>query len=170
MKGFTLIEFLLYLGIFVIVLVLTGGFLWNIIFGDIKASAYQEVQQNGSFALTKITQEAKKAIAVNSPLPGTTSTSLFLAMASSTLDPTIFDVAGGKLRISRGSPPNSHYLTSDQVVVTDFQFTNLSYQDTPGTIRIEMTLGHFNPGDRPEYQALIDFKSTVSLLPGGAAP
>jgi hypothetical protein len=170
MKGFTLIEFLLYLGIFVIVLVLTSGFLWNMIFGNIKVSAYQEVQQNGSFALTKLTQEVKKALAINSPLPGTTSNSLSLAMASSTLDPTIFDVAGGQLRISSGSPPDFQYLTSYQVVVTDLQFTNLSYQDKPGTVRIEMTLEYLNPDDRNEYRARIDLKSTASLLPGGAAP
>lgn len=170
MKGFTLIEFLLYLGIFVIVLILTSGFLWNIIFGSIKASAYQEVQQNGSFALMKITQEVKKALAINSPLPGATSTSLSLAMASSTLDPTVFDLAGGKLRISSGSSPDYQYLTSHQVVVTDLQFANLSYENKPGIVRIEMTLEYLNPHGRSEYQARIDLKSTASLLPGGARP
>jgi hypothetical protein len=170
MKGFTLIEFLLYLGIFVIILVLTSGFLWNIIFGNIKVSAYQEVQQNGSFALMKITQEVKRALTINNPLPGATSTSLSLVMASSTLDPTIFDTAGGKLRISSGSPVDYQYLTSHQVVVTDLQFTNLSYQDKPGTVRIEMTLEYLNPENRSEYQARVNLKSTVSLLPGGAAP
>jgi len=170
MKGFTLIEFLLYLGIFVIVLVLTSGFLWNIIFGNIKASAYQEVQQSGSFALMKMTQEVKRALAINGPLPGATSTSLSLAMASSTLDPTIFDVAGGKLRISSGSPPDYQYLTSQQVVVTSLQFTNLSYENKPGTVRIEMTLEYLNPNNRSEYQVHLDLKSTASLLPGGAAP
>jgi len=168
--GFTLIEFLLYLGIFVIVLVLTSGFLWNIIFGSIKASAYQEVQQNGSFAMTKITQEIKKALDISSPLPGVTSNSLSLTMASSTLDPTIFDIAGGQLKISSGSPPDFQYLTSRQVVVSNLQFSNLSYEGKPGTVRIEMTLEHLNPDGRSEYQARLDLKSTVSLLPGGAAP
>lgn len=168
--GFTLIEFLLYLSIFIIVLVLTGGFLWNIVFGNIKASAYQEVQQNGSFVLTKITQEVKKALTINNPVPGDSSDFLSLAMASSDSDPTVFELVGGKLRISKGFPPEYHYLTSEQVVVTDLRFINLSYEDTPGTVRIEITFEYLNPGNRIEYQARAEFKTTVSLFPGGAAP
>ncbi|GAI31695.1 unnamed protein product, partial [marine sediment metagenome] len=61
-------------------------------------------------------------------------------------------------------------LTSDQVTVSSLRFTNLSYQDTPGTIRIEMTIDHINPGARIEYQASIDLRSTISLVPGGAVP
>ena len=170
MKGFTLVEFLLYLGILIIVLVLTSGFLWNIIFGNIKASVHQAVQQSGSFALMKITQEVKKALVINNPLPGATSTSLSLAMASSTLDPTIFNLAGGKIRVSSGLPVDYQDLTPYQVVVTDLRFTNLSYEDKPGTLRIEITLEHVNPDNRSEYRARVDLKSTVSLLPGGAAP
>jgi len=170
MKGFTLIEFLLYIAILAIVLVLTGGFLWNFIFGNIKETSYQEVQQNGRFALTKITQEIKKATEINSPLVGATSTTLFLAMANTSTNPTIFDLVNGKLRITKGSS-GPYELTSDQVIVSNLQFTNLSYPDTPGTIRIEMKVLHINPpGGRIEYEASADFKLTVSLIPGGAAP
>ncbi len=168
-KGFTLVEFLLYLSIFATILSLAGGFLWNIIFGNIKSGSYQEVQQNGRFALLKISQEIKRATGINSPSIGSSSNTLSLEMASPSLNPTTFDVADGKLRITQGiSGP--YELTSDSVTVTNLQFTNLSYQNTPGTIRIEINVEHKNPENRNEYEASIDLKTTVSLEKGGAQP
>lgn len=169
MKGFTLIEFILYTVILGIILAVMAGFLWNIIFGNIKETAYQEVQQNARFALTKVTQEIKKATGINSPAnPGDSSSSIVLVMADNTS--TTFDIVDNKLRITRGFPPVSSYLTSDQVKVTNLQFTNRSYSDTPGTVQIVININHINPDNRAEYQASVSLNSTVALLPGGAEP
>ncbi len=168
MKGFTLVEFIIYITILTTILVSITGFLWLVVLGNIKETSYQEIQQNGRFAMTKITQEIKKATGVNHPLPGNPpSDSLSLFIADPNLNPTIFDVVDGKLRITQGT--NTPFeLTSDQVIVSNLQFTNLSYSDTPGIIRIEMTVDHVNPGNRGEYQASIDLTSSISLVPGGA--
>ncbi|MCH8741572.1 hypothetical protein IH779_01600 [Patescibacteria group bacterium] len=167
MKSFTLIELIIYIAIIGVVLIFMSGFLWNIIFGNIKETAYQEVQQNARFALTKITQETKKAAGINNPSPGNSAPSLSLAMAASHLDPTVFDVVDGKLRITQGAS-GPYALTSDQVIVSNLQFTNLSYPDTPGTVRAEMTIEHINPSARTEYAASINLISSISLVPGGA--
>ena len=168
-KAFTLIEFLIYMAISATILVLMTGFFWDIIFGNIKETSYQEVQQNGRFALTKITQKIKKATGINIPLAGSSSNTLSLAMADASLNPTIFDLADGKLRITQGAKGPLE-LTSDEVIVSNLLFTNLSYPNTPGAIRIEMTIEYLNPSGRMEYQASIDLKTTVSLVPGGASP
>ena len=166
--GFTLIELTIYIAIVGIILVSMTGFLWNVIFGNVKETAYQEVQQNGRFAISKITQETKKATGINNPLPGNPpSSSLSLAMADPNLNPIVFDVVNGKLRITQGTR-GPFELTSNQVIVSSLQFTNLSYLDTPGTIRVEMTIDHINPGNRIEYQASINLISSISLVPGGA--
>jgi Tfp pilus assembly protein PilW len=166
--GFTLIEFLIYVGIVATILIITTGFLWNIIFGNIKETSYQEVQQNGRFALTKINQEIKKAAGINSPPPAGSANSLSLAMADASLNPTIFDAVDGKLKITQGT--NGPYeLTTDEVRVSNLLFTNLSYENTPGTVQVEMTIDHVNPSNRVEYQASINLNSTFSLVPGGAA-
>lgn len=136
-------------------LVLMTGFFWNIIFGNIKELAFQEVQQNGRFALTKIIRETKKAIEIDSPSPGSSSDSLILVMADSSSDPTVFEAVDGNLMMSQGKE-GPYQLTSDQVIVSSLQFTNLSYPDGPGTIRIEMKIN--------QYQASIDLKSTASLF------
>jgi len=167
-QGFTLIEFLIYVGIVATILIVTSGFLWNIIFGNIKETSYQEVQQNARFTITKISQEIKKAIGINSPPAAGSANSLSLAMADVSLNPTIFDVVDGKLRITQGTK-GPYELTSDQVIVSNLLFTNLSYENTPGTVRIEMTIDQANPGNRVEYQASINLNSTFSLVPGGAS-
>ncbi|KPJ57113.1 hypothetical protein AMJ49_02320 [Parcubacteria bacterium DG_74_2] len=167
--GFTLIEFFIYIAILISILALTTGFLWNVVLGNIKENSYQEVQQNGRFSLTKITQEIKKAEGIINPPLGFSTDSLSLEMADSNLNPTIFYLAEGKLTITQGSNP-PYPLTSDRVVIKNLKFTNLSYENTPGTIRIEMTIEHSNPTGRIEYQASIDFKLTVSLVESGATP
>jgi len=166
--GFTLVELIIYMGLFATVLLLITGFLWMIILGNIKEAAYQEVQQNSRFAMTKIEQEIKKAVGINSPIPGSSSNTLILRMADSSL--TSFDISGGKLRMTKGI--NSYYLTTDQVIINNnsLQFTNNSYVNTPGIIQVKMEISHINPGNRREYQASANFQSSVSLVPGGAAP
>lgn len=168
-QGFTLIEFIIYIAIVAFILVLMTGFLWDTISGDIKETSYQEVQQNGRFTLAKIIQETKRATSINNPLPGISANSLSLAMANPSFNPTIFDLYQGKLRIIQGTD-GPYDLTTNGVIVGNLKFTNLSFVDTPGTIRIEMEINHINPSGRVEYQSSMDFKSTVSLLPGGAAP
>jgi type II secretory pathway pseudopilin PulG len=168
MRGFTLVELIIYIAILVVILVLAVSFLWMIVSGNIKEGFFQEVQQNGRFALTKITQEIKKATGIISPSLAGSANFLSLRMADPNLNPTIFDVDNGKLRIIQGSNP-SYYLTTDQVIVSNLQFTNLSYENTPGAIQIDITIDHLNPGGRMEYQASVNLKSTVSLVPGGAA-
>lgn len=168
-SGFTLIELVVYIAIVVVVLISVIGFLWNTVLGNIKESSYQEVQQNSRFALFKISQEIKKSTGINSPLPGDSASALSLAMASSTNNPTLIDVVDGQLRITKGGS-EPQVLTSGLVKVTSLQFTNFSYPNTPGTIRVEIKAKHINPANRSEYIASISLKTTVSLVQGGAAP
>lgn len=166
-NGFTLIELLIYIGILVLFLTSSSLFFWAAVFGNIKKSAFQEVQQNARFAMTKIGQEIKKAKSINSPLEGSTSSSLSLEMANPDFDPTIFDLSEGKLRITQGENP-SVFLTTERVVVKNLIFTNLSYTQTPGIIRVEIEIEYKNPAKRPEYEASVQLKSSFSLLEGGA--
>jgi prepilin-type N-terminal cleavage/methylation domain-containing protein len=166
MKGFTLIELIVYIGIFAIILVSITGFLWLIVLGNVKESAFQEVQHNGRFALAKITHEIRKAKGINYPILGDVPTdSLSLIMADDSL--TVFEIINEKLIITQGSPGISYDLTSDQVVVNSLQFTNNSYQDTPGIIQTKIEIIHVNPSNLKEYQASINLQTSVSLLPPG---
>lgn len=164
--GFTLVELIIYIAIVGTVLVLITSFLWDIVLGNIKETAYREVQQNARFTMAKIIQETKKAAGVNTPPIGAISDSLSLNMASPDLNPTIFDIDNGRLRIKRGT--DTSYLTPENIKITNLQFANLSYAGESSTIRIEMTTEYNNFSNRQEYQASLDLKTTVNLFPGGA--
>ena len=163
-KGFTLIEIMIYTAVVVIILAGVVNFAWNIIFGESKTSSWQEVQQNTRFTMERITQAVRSASGINSPSMGNSADSLSLAMANPDLNPTVFDLSGNKIRLSQGTS-GPYELTSDELEVTNLNFTNLSYPDTSGTVRIEMTIKHKNPGEIMEYEASINIFSSVSLRP-----
>jgi len=169
MPGFTFIEFLIYIAIVSLVLVLTVGFGIDIFQGSIKNACWREVEQNTRFAMEKIERTVRLASGINSPSLGNSADSLSLAMQDAALNPTLFDVFNGKIKITQGSG-SSYYLTSDQVEVSNLLCRNLSYQDTPGTLKIEMTINYKNPSGRSEYSASITESVTVSLVPGGGVP
>ena len=54
MRAFTLIELIIYIAIVGLILVVASTFAWQIIQGNIKLSAYREVEQNANFAMEKI--------------------------------------------------------------------------------------------------------------------
>ncbi len=97
MKGFTLIELIIYIAIVSVVLVLASSFTWDIIWGGTKATCYREVQQNARFAMEKII----RALRAGS-------------------DPSIFYVSEDILY------QDGVALTSDQVKVTNFTITSIA--------------------------------------------
>jgi prepilin-type N-terminal cleavage/methylation domain-containing protein len=169
MKGFTLIEFLIYIAIVAAVLLAAFNFAWQIIYGNVKAQSIREVQQNARFSMEKITRTIETALAINSPLPGDSANSISLEMPILDLNPTIFDVFDNKLRIIQGQR-GPYELTNERVIVSNLQFTNLSYENTPGTVQVEMVIDHINPGQRSEYAVSFENKSTISLTFGETIP
>ena len=160
-NGFTLIELLIYIGILGFILVIMTGFFWNIALGYIKENSYQELQQNGRFVLTTITQETRQAKRIVLPTQGASSDSLALEMPD--LSQTVFSLRDGKIIIVKnGSEPVE--LTTDRIIVSNLKFTNMSYDNAPGTLRIEVDFDHFNPGSIPAYQSSISLTTTISLF------
>lgn len=165
MKSFTLIEILIYLGLVAVILILIIGLTFNIIYGNVKRSSYQEIQQNARFALEKINRLIRESAGINSPVPGASSDSLSLMMVDEAVNPTIIDLLNNQIRLRQSE--NVYSLTSDQVVVSGLEFTNLSYENTPGTIKTVFDIEYNNPDNRNEYQASLSLTSTMSLRPGG---
>lgn len=97
MRGFTLIELIIYIGIVVAILLVAVNFAWEIIYGNVKAQSWREVQQNSRFAMEKISQALRNG-----------------------QDPSIFTVSNYVL-YQNGIP-----LTTDRVKVTTFQITSIT--------------------------------------------
>jgi len=97
MKGFTLIELIIYIAILSMILVFTSGYAWDVIYGKTKTTAFREVQQNARFVMEKMTRTIRDGS-----------------------DPsTIYTVMSNVLY------ENSTALTTENVKVTNLQFTSI---------------------------------------------
>jgi type II secretory pathway pseudopilin PulG len=161
-RGFTLIEFIIYIAIVGGILIVTFNFGGEIIYGNVKSQAMREVQQNSRLAIEKITEAILEASDINNPVSGNSDATLSLVMQDLHLSPTIFEITDGKLMVTqRKNGP--HELTNNRVKVTKLQFTNISYANTPGTIRVQMTIEHVNPNNLSQYEASLETEDTISL-------
>jgi len=161
-KAFTLIEFLIYIGIVGLVLIAAGAIALNILFDKAKLTAIEEVSQNTRFTMEKIANTVRNAQAINSPAISASAPALSLQMADSGKNPTVFDLFGGAVRIKEGAG-SAVNLTSSKITVTNLQFSNISYASTPGTIRIQITVKSINPGNRQEYNFEKIFYTTANI-------
>jgi type II secretory pathway pseudopilin PulG len=160
--GFTLVEFMVYTALAGLVFGLMLGVYLNVFNVYAKSYVAAEVNQNARFAMDVMAGRIRNAESINSPSAGSTSSSLSLEMATSALDPTVFDLSSGVLRIKEGASATVD-LTSSEVTVSALTFSNLSYTDTPGTIRIEMTVEFVNTGGTHQYDFARTYYETVNI-------
>lgn len=161
-RGFTLIELLIYIGIVAVLLLSLSVFLRALLEARIKNQIIAEVEGQGTVAMQIITQTLLNATTLNSPAIGVGSTSLSVDTPTVALNPTIFDLSGGALRIKEGSGVNVN-LTSSQVVVSNLNFYNLSAVGTHGIIRVQFDLSYNSLSTNYEYQFTKKFIGSVSL-------
>jgi len=140
MKGFTLIETLIYSAILVIVL---GGIF--MIFYSIMTTSeslrYQiELTQNTKFLEQKLKWALTGAEEITMPAIGSASSSILWINKPGIANPLVFDIDNGIARIASGSDtPVS--LTNDFVNITTISFETFSFSDSTGsTVRIRAEL------------------------------
>ncbi len=140
MKGFTLIETLIYSAILVIVL---GGIF--ITFYSIMTTSdslrYQiELIENAKFLEQKFKWALTGAEGINMPIIGSVSSSILSINKPGIANPLIFDLNEGIVRITSGSE-SPVPLTNNFVVVSSISFESFSFSsDTQNTIRIRAEL------------------------------
>lgn len=161
-KGFTLIELLLYVSISAILLLVISLFLQMLLESRIKNQAIAEVEQQGLQVMQLITQTTRNADTINSPAQGASASSLSINTYTPVNNPTIFDLAGGLIRITEGGG-SAVSLTNSRVTASGLTFQNLSRSGTPGTVRIQFTITHVNPEGRNEYSFTKTFTGSATL-------
>ena len=140
--GFTLIELLLYVSLLSLFIGSAVLLAWNVVYGGIQSQIQQEVNHAVRFASKRIAYEVRNATAVTS----VSTTSLCLASASPTHNPTRIYTSGGRLRIGWGggvgdcsSTTNDASLTHPNVVTT-VTFTDLSVSPVSEHIHYTITV------------------------------
>ena len=161
-SGFTLVELILYVSVSALVALAAAGLMVVILEARVKSQTVAEVEQVGSQVMNLITQTARNSPQINSPPPGGTSGILSLANQSSTKNPTIFDVQSSTIRITEGASIPTP-LTSFRLLASSLLFQNLSRANTSGTMRIQFTITHQNPGSRNEYDYVKNFYGSATI-------
>jgi type II secretory pathway pseudopilin PulG len=165
MKGFTLIETIIYLAIVGGLFVAIVSFALFTSESRNKSYVAQEVQANARVALDEITELVRTASAIN------TSTSLFgtdpgylsLTMTSTTLNPTTIGLNkdDGQIQVKQGSGASST-LVSDEIRVTNLVFADLTASSTREHVHISLTVD-YDATSSTEFSFSRSFRTAASV-------
>lgn len=161
-KGFTLIEFILYISLLSILLLALSGFYGLVLRSRVKAQTIAEVEQSGVQIVQIISQSIRNASAINSPTTGNNATSLSLAVVNAGQSPTIFNLSGGVVQIKEGVA-TAIDLSNNRVTVSNLIFYNLSRASTPGIISFQFTVSKINASGRNELDFSKIFYASAAL-------
>jgi Tfp pilus assembly protein PilW len=161
-RGFTLIEMILYVATSAFILLALGAFIFTTLQARVKNEVITEVEQQGQYVMRIMSQIGRNSENITSPSAGSSAASLTLDVFTAANDPTVFDESGGVIRITEGveSPVN---LTSSRVIASSLTFQNATRGDSPGSIQVTFTLTHVDNNGRFEYDYSQIFHTTVSL-------
>lgn len=164
-RGFTLVEFILYIALTSLLLVAVSATGLNILFGKAKLSAVAEVEDTSRMAMERIIKSVREAEAINSPASGGSAPALSLQMSDGSKNPTVFDATpSGTIRLKEGASLPV-VLTSQSVVISNLSFDNISPLGGTGTVRIEFAASSTNPGNRQENEFGKKFYGTAHIRP-----
>lgn len=163
-SGFTLIELVISIGLAGIVLLVLISSLLLMISFRVKNQSIAEVEQQGAFVMELVSRTLRNAEAITSPTAGNTASSLTVDVVDVASDPTVFDLSSSRVRMTEGvgSPI---FLTSSLLNASSITFRNLTRTNTPGALRIELTLSRVNTSGWFPFSFSKTFYGTAALRP-----
>jgi len=151
-KGFTVIEFLIYLSILSMVITAIGMVSLNVFQAGARTNAVQEVAHNGRFALDTMGRFIKSADQITAPIDEGNRLDLIINDR-----PVSFFVENKKLIIREGELNTE--LTTSKVTINRLFFKKIN----PDSVKIEMDISFFNPQDVREYDFNSFFTTSYTL-------
>lgn len=138
-RGVTLLELLVFLGIFAIIIVSFMGVLVVVNRVQIRQSASLEVGQQSQFLLQAIQYNIERSSLVEMTTDFVTST-LKLRVSSSTVDPTYIYLSGGRVYLKETDVGIPQPLTSTRVNVTNLTFTKRANVPSKDSVAVSFTV------------------------------
>lgn len=122
-RGFTLVELLLYMGLFSIILVITLQMFASVFDAQIESQATSSVATDGRFILSRFAYDVAQAQSITSPSSlGTPSATLAIVINSSTLT---YSLNNGDFLLTNSSNGTIDQLNSEATSVSELSFTRL---------------------------------------------
>jgi len=155
-QGFTLIELIIYLAIVSIILISISYLILDILGGQVKSYANQEVNHNLRFISNNLIKDIKKAQDIGSLASDT----LALTMPGDDITYN-FDSIDNKITRQLGvaTPVD---LNTNRVEVLG-SFSDLSYLSRAKNVGINLEINYKNPGNLPDYNASTTAEFAVEL-------
>src|SRR5574344_610178 len=130
-NGFTLIETLIYIGIFSIVAVSLTGILWNTLSVNSNQQAANEVDENLRYVLSVLDEKVRSSTAIDSAASST------LVLKNSSYANTTFSVTDRVWYLKEGSA-SPVAVTSNKVKVDALTFTKIDMTGAKGGVAINI--------------------------------
>ncbi len=122
-RGFTLIETLIYIGLFTILIGGVGVSVYSIIESSGRNSAKALIQTEGDFLVAKINWAISGAKIVNEPAVGVVSQTLSITKWDTSIGNVVITSSGEDITISRGASP-AIVLNNEDVNISDLSFVH----------------------------------------------
>jgi type II secretory pathway pseudopilin PulG len=161
MEGFTMVELLLYMGIFAMVSTVGAGFVYQTIRVQNRENSASVVSAEADFVLQQMIRLTRASSLIEMTANSATST-LTLRMQDSTKDPTKVYASGTAVYLQEGTG-NPVALTDGRVVVESFNLTKLSNPPARDTVQIDFILS-FASSSNPQLAFTKTFRSGISKV------
>lgn len=169
-KGFTLIELIVYITVFVVITVVLAGFVANFIGVQAKIKIDKEVSENGQRAMEIIAWQIRHAQGVYQPTSSFNSHPGQLSLETGQDKPdeeemTYLDfyLDDNQQLCLKKEESEAIPLTSRKVKTDRLVFSFLIDSDNNQAVRIEMESSYRDSGQKMSYQASSTLVSTVNL-------
>lgn len=157
--GFTLIEFLLYIGIFAIVLIVTLQMFGSVFEAHLESQANSDVGADGRFILNRFNYDMNRAQSISTPASaGSTSTTLSIQVDGNTLT---YSLNNNNLILQNSGTNSSDQLNSEGTDVSEVSFLRLAGGDSKDVIQLSFTLT--SKVVRRTKKEVMDFQTTGGL-------
>lgn len=172
-KGFTLIEFLVYVSITAFVFAVMLNFTWSIINSKTRVNVSAELTSTGRIVLERLTRDIKHAddIILASSILDTHPGVLVLSLDGDEVRYETYiknvTIAGETAPIRkirrRVNLENDQDITSDALDVTNFVVQDLTRGAEAKNVNLTLTLQHINPGNTTERNKSITLESGATI-------
>ena len=139
LKGYSLIELVLYIGILAILLAVLTSIFTSIVDVQLESSATSSVNQDGRYLLSKLLYDVKSSSSIVIPAtPGTQSSTLQLTINS--INYTYSLNGSSNLQVVNNTTNEVNVLNSYDTTISGLTFTRIGNGGSNDTVRVSYTV------------------------------
>ncbi len=137
-KGFTLVELLLYMGIFSILLTVTLQMFGSVFEFQLESQAVSSVDVDGKFIVNRFNYDVSRASSITLPVTlGESSSALTVVVNSQSLT---YSLSDGDINLNNASTGTTDQLNSVETTASNLSFTRLEGNAGKDLIQMSFTL------------------------------